>query len=1295
MKPRIFSRRALSHDALARCAPLLFLPAALLLSSCASRAAVTSSGDEIVLSSARYRIGFDAKNGAISSVTQSGQKSSIWKSGEYGLWRVRFRDNSEINAAAFSANSQSNRFTAVPDAKNNALNLRYQNADIKVDVRVLAREGGAEFSAQVTPAGKTLLDFYLPARMRFAPDSVKKFVFPANGNQNVGIGFKKSFFARQSDVNNLAWSNSTSGVAGYTQLFGAPPQQRPDDDALVSLSLTPTGREWLSPDLVARIEAEKARVNRAPQNGQADLVLVDSPNGAYFSASRLGGSGALWRIGGFVGNERTITLPMVANVVTRLANNASTRGGATAGEAKPKIALLNVIGGPPVGAGSEAAVSEWNKTLRALPAVTENRVTYQELRTLPEIDAALRDKSFVAIVNPYGEMLPSRAGDLKNVVARIGDYVRGGGNWLEVGGFSFYTAMSPARYLSYFLPYPAAFADFVHLDSTGGQAAIYGVQPRRGAAFSGAKNHDDIFVPGKLQVGGDENGGYSERAFGVWIEAGKSWKTPMVFMGIGGDASTRARDYCVKNEINKTLNDKMSPQLLARFKAAPLIYFGGSARQKIDGLPLLPEGSLIHFADYLRYGFDRGLPDMLPPSESFGTMADMKELFSKAKSAGHLVMPYTNTSWWSKPKGETWLRDGDAGLVKLPPDNHLSYERYGENDGYTASQWHPLTRAASRKVVTQFTTELPVDVLFQDQVAARSWIMGEWIYDMNPASPTPYAYLDGLYSQAQEDSARVPLSTEAAGDKSINFESQFCGMTFDIMPSVGYTAPQFWTQFPADTEIFPLIQLMAHDKVLLNYHDLGQFVTNDETLSWMLGLGFNVNAQTDNGSLRQNASRQWLLWLNQVQKKIAARYAGTPMTAWQHLRPADVSRKGVIRATYGDVKIVANLDDASTRAGNLQLPPFGFYVTAPGLVAGNLPQENGNALFITETRGGKTETWIYATEDRTVDIELPSGSAAKTFVLQDDSKPQTATATLASTRNNAKSVDANAKSSARVRVTLPRRATGETIAPPAELAGKAPLQWARKPKIGIVDFGGTIQPSWSRISVADWESALNASPLVKQNGVAVERLTTPQQIKAALQNGPTGYLVLVNPYGELFPSVGADWHDSLALIKNYVRHGGNWWEVAGHSLYQPATFDGAKWNVEVIGSAGLSEIGLPISGGTVEQAAESLQLGADAKNWLDAAASTRVTESLSAVNRSLPRGTIDPGHVSLVGGRDGDFIGGYRFDGWGYLWRIGGFFPNPQAVLPVVISATQHLFQTPPAPRAPSPIKELWHLTGK
>ena len=819
MKPRIFSRRAL-----ARCAPLLLLPAALLLSSCASRAAVTKNDDEIVLSSARYRIGFDAKNGAISGVTQSGQKSSIWKSGEHGLWRVRFRDNSEVNAAAFSANSQSNRFTAAPDAKNNALNLRYENADIKVDVRVLARDSGAEFSAQVTPKNKTLLDFYLPARMRFAPDSVRKFVFPANGNQNVGIGFKKSFFARQSDVNNLAWSQTTSGPAGYTQLFGAPPQQRPDDDAAVSLSLTPTGREWLNPDLISRIEAEKARVNRAPQNGQADLTLVDSPNGAYFSASRLGGSGALWRIGGFVRDERTITVPMVSQVVSRLAENASTRGGNT----KPKIALLNVIGGPPTGAGSEATIADWNKALLVLPSVTENRVEYRELRSLPEIDAALRDPSFVAIVNPYGELLPSRPGDLKNVVAKIGDFVRGGGNWLEVGGFSFYTEMSPARYLSYSLPYPAAFADFVHLDSTGGQAAIYGVQPHRGAAFSGAQNHDAIFVPGKLQVGGDENGGYSERAFGVWIDAGKSWKTPMVFMGIGGDASTRARDYCVQNGINKTLADKMSPQLLARFKAAPLIYFSGSARQKIEGLPLLPEGSLIHFADYLRYGFDRGLPDMLPPSESFGTMADMKELFSKAKSAGHLMMPYTNTSWWSRPKGETWLRDGDAGLVKLPPDNHLSYERYGDNDGYTASQWHPLTRAASRKVVTQFTTELPVDILFQDQIAARSWVMGEWIYDMNPASPTPYAYLDGLYSQAQEDSARVPLSTEAAGDKSMNYESQFCGMTFDIMPSEGYTAPQFWRMFPADTELFPLLQVMAHDKVMLNFHDLGQFVIGNE-----------------------------------------------------------------------------------------------------------------------------------------------------------------------------------------------------------------------------------------------------------------------------------------------------------------------------------------------------------------------------------------------------------------------------------------------------------------------------------
>ena len=56
------------------------------------------------------------------------------------------------------------------------------------------------------------------------------------------------------------------------------------------------------------------------------------------------------------------------------------------------------------------------------------------------------------------------------------------------------------------------------------------------------------------------------------------------------------------------------------------------------------------------------------------------------------------------------------------------------------------------------------------------------VYDRNPASPTPYAYAEGLLSQADEDSRIRPLSTEDGYDRVLDAEVQLCGLTFGLVP---------------------------------------------------------------------------------------------------------------------------------------------------------------------------------------------------------------------------------------------------------------------------------------------------------------------------------------------------------------------------------------------------------------------------------------------------------------------------------------------------------------------------------
>jgi hypothetical protein len=120
-------------------------------------------------------------------------------------------------------------------------------------------------------------------------------------------------------------------------------------------------------------------------------------------------------------------------------------------------------------------------------------------------------------------------------------------------------------------------------------------------------------------------------------------------------------------------------------------------------------------------------------------------------------------------------------------------------------------------------------------------------------------------------------------------------------------------------------------------------------------------------------------------------------------------------------------------------------------------------------------------------------------------------------------------------------------------------------------------------------------------------------------------------------------------------------------------------------------LGLPIGSGDVEQAPEDLHATPVGVEWLGADLAAQVGKLQSPVNRGVPTRDASPA-VVLVAGADMGFIGGYRLDGWGWLWRVGGFNPDPQAVLPVATAALGYVYAHPPVPPAAAGVRSLWHL---
>jgi len=278
------------------------------------------------------------------------------------------------------------------------------------------------------------------------------------------------------------------------------------------------------------------------------------------------------------------------------------------------------------------------------------------------------------------------------------------------------------------------------------------------------------------------------------------------------------------------------------------------------------------------------------------------------------------------------------------------------------------------------------------------------------------------------------------------------------------------------------------------------------------------------------------------------------------------------------------------------------------------------------------------------------------------------------------------------RLRLPALAGHARIEPPAELA-RPPRDWpGGPPAIGVLDFGTDLTPVWTRIRPTDWLAALRESRLAREWGVSIKTLQDPGQLKAAIEAGPAAYLAIINPYGERFPTIGGDWRATLDRVRAYVNRGGCWWETAGYSLYSAMLAQEGAWRSEPVGPRGMARLGLPVGGGEVDQAPEPVAVTADGRRWLGEKLASRLAGSRAIVNRGLPHNNEDPGHLTLLAGGQ-DYVGGYRLEGWGWLWRIGGFWPSPEVILPVTVGVLEHLYTHAPEPPLPGGVRYLWHLS--
>jgi hypothetical protein len=926
---------------------------------------------------ARVQIG----PGGSLAVSQAGAVALRLTGDEAGLWRLVFDDQTTLDASAFPGPGRTVRVE--PGASSRAATLVFEAPEAVVTIAVKGHDAGVDLTGTVTPrGGKTVLEFGVPSRLRFDPKQIRRVVAPMHPHYGIGGAFRPSFYEQQPVETATSWKSVSTGPAAYKRLVGDSVGMLDMKAPPVKPKATDAGREWLGTELAAKLESLVVDACRPSPRDKSGPILLDTPGGPLFAAQRLGGTGptggALWRWGGFVrsNDERTAVVEATTAVVERLATYPTT--GRNAGD---QIGWIDLPGGPDA--------SAFRSKLEAVARGAER--TAVPIRSTAQLLEALRGKAFRAIVNPGGESLPVAGGpeSIGDMVDAIGTFVKNGGHWFETGGYPFHAALVPQAYLAYDNPYPPAFADWLHVESADGKSllAVYRVQPRTWTAWQGTSDPSALFVPGRIAHGGDPRGGYLERAYGTFVKSGTTWTAPPVRIAAGRAVLDSLADYATANGLNRRLTAKMSPTLLAKLKQAVLVKVNADAATATAALGRLPVPTLIHQSNYLKGGFDREYPNHLPPNPKYGTPDQMKILHNQARQAGHLVMPYTNPTWWcDHPRGPSFVKAGKAPLLR-DLKNQTVHEQYGANDGWSITMWHPAVRAANLATRRQFVEDYPVDILFQDQCGARTWK-----YDTNPASPVPYAYVEGMLSLVDEDSAVVPLGTEDGYDRVMNGESLLCGFTSALLPgrARSWQKPLNAVYPPTTWDLFPVAQALAHDKSAMLHHDLGVFVTDRPTMAWTLALGFNMSGVISDRGLSERRALEWLRWLDRIQKSVCARWTGEPLRSFEQTRGQGVETQadGVVRATYGDVAIVANLtSEPIDVSGGPTLPGWSWRAVAPGLSAG----DNGpESAFVVEAARG--DAWWFARAGQTVAADLPASLAkARTLriTLDETSAPVT------------------------------------------------------------------------------------------------------------------------------------------------------------------------------------------------------------------------------------------------------------------------------------------------------------------
>ncbi|MBU1078682.1 MAG: hypothetical protein KKH98_15390 [Spirochaetes bacterium] len=478
--------------------------------------------------------------------------------------------------------------------------------------------------------------------------------------------------------------------------------------------------------------------------------------------------------------------------------------------------------------------------------------------------------------------------------------------------------------------YPNLFADLSSIQLQYGQLSIYSIQKQ-----------SEMFQPVNLETGYHHHmggAGYYTHKYISYIKSGEEFDLPVIRMNFDQDIKRVMEDYRKVNGINEvpSLEKKLGSSLYKKLKRSVLMKIEVNKNRDFQYIKsfirYLSAPTIVHLVSFWLGGFDRNYPDYLPPDEAFGTTSDMRSLCKAISDSGNIVMPYTNPTWW-QAESKTLEKLGVKNITLKNFKGDLISESYNKSTGYLVNPFHPDVISRINQTVQEFTDDVPVDILFEDQLGAR-----KWFYGSNKELPSANAYVQGILNIAKRNHEKIPLFTEEGFDRLMFYESGFCNMSAanNLPPD-----DNFNVRFGKGTwSIMPLALYLGHDKVAFYQHNLAHEVFSDsiKKITWNLLYGHNLYIGRWVSSWAQQVKDYKVA--DAIQKEIIALYFDKKLIDHQMID------EGVFYSQFEDTMIVGNLSEEEYKVGRYSIAKDGFMaVNKEGtLMAGVFTKFNGEYL---------------------------------------------------------------------------------------------------------------------------------------------------------------------------------------------------------------------------------------------------------------------------------------------------------------------------------------------------------------